>query len=320
MEIKDFKKFTALTPEQKENRNKGIGGSDAAAVLGLSRWKTPLDVYQDKMGCSEPFNGNLSTALGDYLETFIMEMYANQKDIELEKPDSITEMVHRDYAWMRCNLDFMSKDRRIVGEIKYTSNAKGWGDEGTDEMPTEYLIQCAHNCIIAESFFGVKYDKFPCVVLIQGFGGPQIKEYFYKRNPKLEALIIKKEKAFWLEHVEKETPPNASNLKENNIPVDQIIDEAVIADEMTLDLYEQHKTINAEIKSLKSQDEMVKYQISQSLNEKTTLVNMDGERLVTWNPQTANKFDRLRFKNDNPELYLSYVIQSYSRPMRFHNG
>lgn len=317
MEIKDFKKFTALSEEQKENRNKGIGGSDAAAVLGQSRYKTPLDVYQDKMGFSEPFNGNLSTALGDYLETFIMEMYADQKGIELEKPDSKLEMVHKEYPWMRCNLDFMSKDRSIVGEIKYTSNVKGWGDEGTDEMPTEYLLQCAHNCIIAESFFGVEYETFPCVVLMQGFGGPKMKEFFYKRNPKLESLIIKKEKEFWLEHVEKETPPEASNLKESSISVEQIIDEAVIADETTIDLYEQHKAINEEIKALKDQDDMVKAQIAQSLNDKTTLVNMNGERLVTWKLQTSNRFDSKRLKNDKPELYQQYIMQMQTRPMRF---
>ena len=317
MQIKNFKKFTALTPEQKEYRNKGIGGSDAAAVLGQSKYKTPLDIYKDKIGEGNDFNGNLSTALGDYLETFIMDMYSDSTGIEFVKPDSSVEMVHKDYPWMRCNLDFMSKDRSIVGEIKYTSNAKAWGDEGTDEMPTEYLFQCAHNCIIAESFFGVKYNVFPCVVLIQGFGGPQIKEFFYKRNPKLEALIIQKEKEFWLEHVEKEIPPSATTLKDNNISIEQIIDEAVIADETTIDLYEQHKTINEEIKALKDQDEMVKVQIAKSMNEKTTLVNMDGDRLVTWKPQTSNRFDSKRLKIDKPDLYQQYVMQSQTRPMRF---
>jgi len=226
-------------------------------------------------------------------------------------------MVHKDYTWMRCNLDFVSKDKNIVGEIKYTGNGKGWGDEGTDEMPTEYLVQCAHNCIIAESFFGVKYETFICVVLIQGFGGPQIKEYIYKRNPKLESLIIQKEKEFWCDHVENDTPPDPTNLKDNNISVDQIIDESVIADETTIDLYEQHKAINEEIRALKDQDEMIKCQIGQSLNEKTTLVNIDGERLVTWKPMISNRFDSKSFKDDKPELDQKDIKTTETRPMRF---
>lgn len=317
MEIKDFKKFTSLSEKQIENRAKGIGGSDAAAVLGQSRYKTPLDVYQDKLGYSEPFNGNLNTALGDYLETFIMEMYDDKKGIELEKPDSELEMIHKDYPWMRCNLDFVSKDRSIVGEIKFAPFSKGWGEEGTDEIPTEHLLQCAHNCIVSESFFGIKYEKFPCIALIQGFGSPQIKEFFYKRNSKLESLIIQKEKEFWLEHVEKETPPNPTNLKDQTIPIDQIIDKSVIADETTIDLYEQHKKISEEMKALKKQDEMVKAMLGNIINDKTTLVNIDGERLVTWKPQTSNRFDCKLFKNDKPELYKQYTMPINTRPMRF---
>ena len=317
MEIKNFKKFTSLSEKQIENRSKGIGGSDAAAVLGQSRYKTPLDVYQDKMGYSEPFDGNLNTALGDYLENFIMEMYADQQDIEFEKPDPDIEMIHKDYPWMRCNLDFISRDKSIVGEIKCTSFSKGWGDEGTDEIPTEYLLQCAHNCIVAESFFGVKYEKFPCVVLIQGFGGPQIKEFFYKRNPKLESLVIQKEKEFWLEHVEKETPPDPTNTKDKKIPIDQIIDESVVADATTIDLCEQHKKISEEIKSLKELDESVKAKIGATINDKTSLISVDGDRLVTWKPQTSNRFDSKSFKTSKPELYKEYIMQIQTRPMRF---
>ena len=43
------------TTEQFENERKcGIGGSDIAAVMGLSKWKTPLDVYNEKKGIVTP--------------------------------------------------------------------------------------------------------------------------------------------------------------------------------------------------------------------------------------------------------------------------
>ena len=41
-----------------DRRRAGIGGSDVAALLGLSRWKTPLDVFLDKTGRSEPIPDN----------------------------------------------------------------------------------------------------------------------------------------------------------------------------------------------------------------------------------------------------------------------
>ena len=46
-----------MTNEQRaawlKGRRTGIGGSDVAAVLGLNPWKTPLDVWNDKLGISE---------------------------------------------------------------------------------------------------------------------------------------------------------------------------------------------------------------------------------------------------------------------------
>ena len=47
-----------LTDEQKAKRIKGIGGSDTAAILGLSPWKTAVDVYLDKV---EPDNDEAGT-------------------------------------------------------------------------------------------------------------------------------------------------------------------------------------------------------------------------------------------------------------------
>ena len=39
-----------LTKQQRIDRHAGLGGSDAAAVLGLSPWTSPLDLYLDKRG------------------------------------------------------------------------------------------------------------------------------------------------------------------------------------------------------------------------------------------------------------------------------
>ena len=38
------------SPEWYELRKSGIGGSDAAAILGLSPWKTNVDLWEEKVG------------------------------------------------------------------------------------------------------------------------------------------------------------------------------------------------------------------------------------------------------------------------------
>lgn len=48
-----------------KNRQTGIGGSDVAAILGLSKWKTPLDVYNDKIAENPVEESNASIEWGN---------------------------------------------------------------------------------------------------------------------------------------------------------------------------------------------------------------------------------------------------------------
>lgn len=205
MENLDLTLFQGLTDSQKELRKSGIGGSDAAAILNISKYRTVQDVYNDKLGEADGFEGNLATVLGNHNEDLIRRLYEVHIKTKLIKPSEA--FVHSDYPWMRCNLDFHSEDNTIVGEIKFTSSYKQWGDEGTDEIPNEYLIQCAHNCIVSESHFGISYTKFPCIALINKFGKWEMKEYFYTRNAKLEKVLIHAEDKFWNDNVLKQIQP-----------------------------------------------------------------------------------------------------------------
>lgn len=53
----------------------GIGGSDVAAILGLSKYKTPWDIYNDKIGVGEEFSGNEATETGHIMEPRIAELF-----------------------------------------------------------------------------------------------------------------------------------------------------------------------------------------------------------------------------------------------------
>ena len=58
-----------------EERRKGIGGSDAAAVAGLNPWRSAAAVYLDKVGEVEPENkkgrqtcGNTLSGIGKNIQ------------------------------------------------------------------------------------------------------------------------------------------------------------------------------------------------------------------------------------------------------------
>ena len=124
------------TNEQREaflaERMKGIGGSDVAAILGLSKWSTPYDVWQSKLGLADPTPDNDAMKWGRLLEPVVRQAYAERTGLAVAVPSDPLVMPGYDFA--RANLDGIREDGRIV-EIKTARYADGWGDEGSDEVP-----------------------------------------------------------------------------------------------------------------------------------------------------------------------------------------
>src|ERR1700677_3162917 len=89
----------------------GIGGSDVAAALGLSRWKTPATLWAEKRGLIEPedISGNVAVELGTRLEDVIADMYADRHETKVHRVNQTLR--HPTYPFMLAHID-----RRIVGE------------------------------------------------------------------------------------------------------------------------------------------------------------------------------------------------------------
>ena len=77
-----------ITATQAAERAKGIGSSDAAAVMGLSPFLTPYELWMQKTGRSEGFAGNEATKRGDILEPAILEMVAVEIEQKVVQPTS----------------------------------------------------------------------------------------------------------------------------------------------------------------------------------------------------------------------------------------
>ncbi len=94
-----------------ENRKQFIGASDMPAILGLSEYRSPLDVYNEKVGLVAPFAGNRNTERGTRLEALAAELYQERTGRRLHKRK--TELIHERLDYLRGHID-----RRVVGEDK----------------------------------------------------------------------------------------------------------------------------------------------------------------------------------------------------------
>jgi putative phage-type endonuclease len=191
-----------ITTEQLEIRKNGIGSSDASTILKLNPYCTPYQLWLNKTGQveEEKIPANDVRYIGNLLEETIAKLFSEIHGLPLEEVHETLK--HPDYPWMICHID-----RKVIGkdEIVECKNvslrsfmAYQWGNEFTDQIPLNYLLQVQHQLAITD------YKHAYVAVLV---GGSQFKTYEVNRDEKIISTLIEKERYFWEENVLKKIPP-----------------------------------------------------------------------------------------------------------------
>jgi putative phage-type endonuclease len=188
---------------------KGIGGSDVAAIVGLSPFKNAFDVYaRIKQGVQS--SAGTRARLGNLAEPEILRDYCERHDFPFEKFERNVELQRADKPFMRGELDALFRGNHGV-ECKLVGfrQADRWGQDGSDHIPEEYLCQVAWYTMLAD---------VPFMVIAAWFdGGGDYREFRYDRNRELEGTLIEKVEQFWTDHVEADVPPNPAGADANSI-------------------------------------------------------------------------------------------------------
>ena len=95
-----------------EHRKTGIGGSDAGAIMGVNKYVTPLDLYNDKLGLVEKdLTDNQAVYFGNVLEDVVAQNIQDALAKRCARRNQIFR--HKQNSWMIANID-----RDIVGKKK----------------------------------------------------------------------------------------------------------------------------------------------------------------------------------------------------------
>jgi putative phage-type endonuclease len=133
-----------------EARRRGIGGSDAGAVIGANKYRSNVDVWKEKTGLIVPEDVGDKPAVkfGKLAERHIRALFA------LEHPKMSVEY-HEFYMYLNDKHPFLyatldgeltdDSGRRGILEIKTATiqNAAGWS-EWVDGIPQSYYAQVLH--------------------------------------------------------------------------------------------------------------------------------------------------------------------------------
>lgn len=139
----------SLTAEQIAERAKGLGGSDASAALGLSKWKTARQLYAEKRGeMALEIYDEEAIWWGNALEPIVRQKYAETTGYTVRLPQRT--LWHPVHDFMCAHIDGYVDDPKRGYEGKTAFRSTGWGEQDTDQIPTEYLLQVQHYMIVTE--------------------------------------------------------------------------------------------------------------------------------------------------------------------------
>lgn len=280
-----------------EERRKGIGGSDVAAIMGLNPWKTPFRVYQEKRKEVEDWQGNEATDWGKRMEPAIRQWYSDQTGRPVRLPDKI--LYHEKYPFLLANLDGFTDDRRVV-EIKTARSGQDWGKPGTGEIPDYYILQVQHYMTVTS------FDVTDVAVSIGG-GSPCL--YEVEADTELQELIIDACTKFW-ERVQAGNPPDPVSYADAVQRYGKSKAEGVlIASEKEADIVERLRAVRLQIGTLEAQEEQYKGDLIKYLGDiGDTLVLSDGTPLVTYKLAKGRKgFDVKALQKELPDVYEKFI-------------
>jgi putative phage-type endonuclease len=256
-----------------KSRKDYIGSSDIAAVMGLSRWCTPLQLWALKTGKLEPqdLSENQAVEYGTKLEEFVAKEFSEKTGLKVRRAPQ--KYQHPTYEFMRAQVDRLIQGKDELLECKTCSawKAKEW--EGED-IPQEYILQVMWQLGITGRRIG------HIAVLI---GGQAFKYKTINYDSEMFFDMVKQALLFW-EMVEKDTPPMAMG-DDNYIMLDlhpenddQIQQVQEMNDSIGL-LMQTKGSINDLIKTKNELEAKLKQVIGDNLGIKT------NEYVVTWKKQ-----------------------------------
>jgi putative phage-type endonuclease len=276
-----------VTPAERHawlaERRTGIGGSDVAAILGLSPWRTPVQVWLDKTGQAEDQPESAAMHWGNVLEEPIAQEYAASTGRGVIRwPKTIRHP----------SLPFLANvDRLVVGwkpiiEIEdaerglecKTAGGPFAAEPWADGVPMYYVSQC-------QWYMGITHlPRWDVAALI---GGSDFRIYEMAADPDLQGELHTRCLDWWQRYVLGNTPPPAVDLedvkplyrKSRGTPV-------TATDEIHAKLLSL-RGVRAEASELTALGDRLQMEVCDYMKDADTLTGSDGERLATWKTTKA---------------------------------
>lgn len=296
------------SPEWLELRRQGVGGSDVAALMGLSPWKSPYALWAEKRGLIEPedISGRECVQMGHELEPDIREMYKRRHPgRRVQAVNGIARSIG--HPCMQASLDGIVRDPELgtgVLEIKTASSQLSWADGVPVYYQTQVLLYLAvtgyafADVAALVSDHGARYREFRIVA-----DDPGTREDM--------ALVVRSCEEFWRMVRDGTAPamtggPDEAGALQSRYPeqgegmadATDAVDEAV---RRWQEIAEAERALRKD--KARAQDE-----IKEAIGDGRGIHSALGD--VTWSRYATTRIDTRRLRELWPDAYRDCVTES----------
>lgn len=285
-----------------ERRRHTIGGSEAAAIIGLNDYSSPYTVWADKLGKLPDKEDSEPMRLGRDLEDYVAKRFTEKTGKKVRKENSM--LYNPQYPFAHADVDRMVVGEDAGLECKTTSimNLKKFKN---GEYPANYYVQCVHYLAVT----GCKRWYLGVLVLGEGFH-----DFVIERDEGEIAALMESEEAFW-KYVESQTPPSTDGSKATTETISTIF--PVSNDDSVINLggfeasLREYTALSAQIKSLEALKDEQANKIKAFMGE-AGKGESSGYK-VSWSTASRSTFDAKRFAAEHSGLDLSryYKTSTY---------
>lgn len=285
-----------------EARKGSIGGSDAAAIVGLNSYKSAYALWAEKSGKIEPEDISMKEAvrLGHELEPYVAKRFTEITGKKVRRENYILR--NTDYPWAHANVDRLVIGERAVLECKTTS-ALSLSKFKNGEYPANYYVQCVHYLAVTGLDRG-----YLCVLI----GNQEVKVFTIERDEDEIAALMDAEREFWAQ-VDAGIAPLPDGSESSSKAIAALYDDEGRECDLTpfVSTLREYTGLKAQIKELTTKCDGLGNQIKEYMG--TASKGSAGDFRVNYGSRSKKSFDVKKYQKDNPGIDLSsyYKVSSY---------
>ena len=284
-------------------RKMGIGGSDAGSICGVNPFGSPMKVYHDKTSTSVEELDSEAVRQGHDLEDYVAQRFMEATGLKVRRSNFMYRSVENPFMIADVDRLVAGEDAGLECKTASAYNADKWKD---GNIPLHYIMQCYHYMAVT----GKRTWYIAAVILGQ--------QFTYRKlvwDDEIIRQLVNVERDFWENHVAAGMMPDPDGSKVCGEVLEEYFHTVRKGSTIRLEGFDdrlrRREELVEQISLLKREQDTIEQEIKLYMKDNEYAAS-DSYR-VSWSSVQSTRLDAKRMKEEHPDIYRDYAVQSVSR-------